>query len=442
MSANETTDVYEIARELRDAVGDMKGSIEKRLRALERGGGGEGFAPEDVATARVSMLGGHGGGAMRGFASWLQGIVVESDPVKGGYLVPPEHASEVWEMIAPASIGLESGFTVIPTSSDELHLPTVTDDAASWVAEATAIPQTDPLIGEVVARPRKIGAYVELSNELVSDSTPAALQVVSDSFTRALGRTLDQGFFVGPGTAPQILGLFNKPGITAVPGGGAIVNLDSIVSAIAALEARTSPPPASTCTRAHGRITSRSRKRPGHPAAAHRHGRGRRRRPALDPGRPRLHQLPAPAGQDRRRPGRSGGRRPARGGAGGRAPRASARTSAMRAISRWDIALPNAKAFVAITGVSGVTPIRWWPSRRRRRARRSSSRDDLAAGRGRRSSLPPPLALQAPRPALGRPPDDVHPRRVSFSRSRTFISTRRPRAPSSLRLTRHRLGRR
>jgi hypothetical protein len=38
-----TNDVYDIARELRDAVGEMKGSIEKRLRALERGG--DGFMP-------------------------------------------------------------------------------------------------------------------------------------------------------------------------------------------------------------------------------------------------------------------------------------------------------------------------------------------------------------------------------------------------------------
>jgi HK97 family phage major capsid protein len=233
-------DLLASARELKGAVGEMKqrsderiGDLEKRLRALERTDPA-GYVPGD--RGRLGRQGATGGGGRRGFALWLQNTLLEGDPAKGGVLVPPDQASAVWEMLGAASIGLASGFTIVDTDSDELHLPTVTDDGAAWTPEATAIADAEPTFAEVIARPRKLAAYVEIGNELIDDSSPAALDVVSQSVTRAMGRELDKGFFVGSGTAPEIRGLFNVVGIQTVAG-GAVADLDPVVDAIAALEA-------------------------------------------------------------------------------------------------------------------------------------------------------------------------------------------------------------
>jgi HK97 family phage major capsid protein len=160
----------------------------------------------------------------------------------GSYLVPDQYLmSGVWDRLAAASVGLASGFTVIDTVRDQLHIPKVTADggAAAWTAEGATITPGDPTLNEVIATPRKLAGLIQVSNETLADSNPALLDGgVFSPLLRNLALKLDLGFFEGVGTPPEIRGLKNVASIqTASMGvnGAAFTNLDPFADAIGLL---------------------------------------------------------------------------------------------------------------------------------------------------------------------------------------------------------------
>ena len=82
------------------------------------------------------------------------------------------------------------------TASHDFRVPVVTaDPTAAWTLEGAEITATDPTITEVVATPKKLAGLTVVSNELASDSSPAALQVVGDGLVRDLRRRIDAAYF-------------------------------------------------------------------------------------------------------------------------------------------------------------------------------------------------------------------------------------------------------
>ncbi len=172
---------------------------------------------------------------------WAQRSVFESTG-GGSFLVPPEYAHQLFDRLAAASVGLRSGFQIMQTGSSSLHIPTLTADAASaWVAEGAAITPTDPGFTEVIATPRKLAALVQLSNEMRRDSNPDVVTSTTMNLFRSLALKLDLGFFEGSGTPPEIKGLKNVSGIGTVTtlgaNGGTPTSLDPFADAIATLAA-------------------------------------------------------------------------------------------------------------------------------------------------------------------------------------------------------------
>ena len=56
------------------------------------------------------------------------------------------------------SVGLQSGFTILETDGDTLHVPKVTGDvAAAWTSEGNAITPADPTFSEDIAVPQARG---------------------------------------------------------------------------------------------------------------------------------------------------------------------------------------------------------------------------------------------------------------------------------------------
>jgi HK97 family phage major capsid protein len=158
----------------------------------------------------------------------------------GSYIVPEEYLPRVWDRLAAESVGLQSGFTVLETETDTLHVPKLTADAAAaWVAEAATISATDPTLSENIATPRKLAVLTQVSNELIADSNPRVLDVLFRNIFRSLGLKLDLGFYEGSGSAPEIRGLKNVSGIQSVSmgtNGAALTNLDPFADAIGLLE--------------------------------------------------------------------------------------------------------------------------------------------------------------------------------------------------------------
>ncbi|MGI8800817.1 MAG: phage major capsid protein [Solirubrobacteraceae bacterium] len=80
----------------------------------------------------------------------------------------------------------------------------------------------------------------------VADSNPQVLAVLEYQLTRSLALALDLGFFEGTGTAPQIRGLKNTPGIQTISmgtNGAAVLNFDVIAQALSLLATANAPGP-------------------------------------------------------------------------------------------------------------------------------------------------------------------------------------------------------
>jgi HK97 family phage major capsid protein len=182
---------------------------------------------------------GNKGGLGELIAPFSKGLAEGSG--SGSFVVPPQFAGSVWDRLAAESVALRSGIAVIETTSDELHLPRLTADAtANWTSEGDPISDSEPTLDEVIARPRKLAALVALTNELIADSHPAVLDVVTGNLVRSLALKLDAGIYNGSGIAPEITGLVNQSDIQGVEMGGGdgapIENLDPLAEAISLLE--------------------------------------------------------------------------------------------------------------------------------------------------------------------------------------------------------------
>jgi len=158
----------------------------------------------------------------------------------GAALSPVEYGQAFFDLLAPLSVGLASGFTVIDTHLSALKLPALSaDPGASWTPEGAIINEIDPGAAYVTATPKKLAALVTASNEVLVDSSPAALGVLEHQLARSLSLGLDAGFFTGTGTGAQIRGLKNVSGIQTLSmgtNGGSLSNFDVFAQALGLLE--------------------------------------------------------------------------------------------------------------------------------------------------------------------------------------------------------------
>ena len=171
------------------------------------------------------------------------------DAGAGSQFTPADFPNRFFDLLGAASVGLRSGFTVIPTDRDVLTVPRLTADVTSaWVAQAGTITSTDLTADSITATPRKLAALEAVANEALDDSTPALADIIARSLIRSIALKADIGFYQGSGTAPEIRGLANVAGIqseTSLGANGATpTNLDQIATAIGLLEAANAEPTA------------------------------------------------------------------------------------------------------------------------------------------------------------------------------------------------------
>jgi HK97 family phage major capsid protein len=118
----------------------------------------------------------------------------------------------------------------VQTGAHSLRVPRVTaDPTAAWTAEGAEIAASDPTLDEIDIVPKKLAGLVVISNELATDSSPAALQVVGSGLVRDLARKVDQAFF-GSTVSNGPSGLLSITP-TAVDAGDDWVDLDAFEEA-------------------------------------------------------------------------------------------------------------------------------------------------------------------------------------------------------------------
>jgi HK97 family phage major capsid protein len=160
-------------------------------------------------------------------------------------LTPTAVATTLFDRLRASAVMLNTGMSVLNMpDADSVTYPQITGDVSpAMYAEAAAITPGDPTFSSVTATPRKLAHLVQMSNEVLDDSTPPLEGVLRDHLLRTLALKLDQQLLEGTGSAPEIRGLKNVASIQtlAAATNGAQPTFDNFADALALLEAVNVP---------------------------------------------------------------------------------------------------------------------------------------------------------------------------------------------------------
>ena len=141
----------------------------------------------------------------------------------GGFLVGTENMSFI-EVLRNRSVAYRMGARRLAGLVGNVTVPRQTAAAtAYWLStEATAITESQQTFGQMSLTPKTVGAYTEISRQLMLQSSPDAESIVTADLGKVAGLALDIGVLRGSGSSGEPTGIVNTGGIGAVAGAGFI----------------------------------------------------------------------------------------------------------------------------------------------------------------------------------------------------------------------------
>jgi len=145
-------------------------------------------------------------------------------PSEGGFLIPERLRSELLAesletaIVRPRArvIPMDAPQVPIPMINDESHASSVFGGIVAYWTEAAGTPsETSPEFGRAVLSARKLVAYTETDNELLTDSGQALDALIGQLFPEALAWYEDLAFLVGNGVG-QPKGVLNSSAAVSV----------------------------------------------------------------------------------------------------------------------------------------------------------------------------------------------------------------------------------
>ena len=137
-----------------------------------------------------------------------------TSPSDGGYLVPEIYASEIIELLYPATVIYELGARRLGMANGNLNLPKIkTGSRAMYTGENRSIPKTAPKFGNLKLSAKKLTALIPMSNDLLRSTNFDNDVVVGQDVTKQMALGIDWGAFLGTGGEFQPLGLLHNKGV-------------------------------------------------------------------------------------------------------------------------------------------------------------------------------------------------------------------------------------
>lgn len=150
----------------------------------------------------------------------------------GSGVVPTLVNSDVWYQLIGRLAITESGARVMVLPNGSYDVPQEsTSPSASWLAEMDTMSDAGGAFSKVGIAPHKLGALVEVSNELLSDAPQLADEVIRTSLVNAMTRALNTGFLVGSGASNQPTGIFEASGLSGGDQSEAALTPDLLITA-------------------------------------------------------------------------------------------------------------------------------------------------------------------------------------------------------------------
>jgi HK97 family phage major capsid protein/HK97 family phage prohead protease len=149
----------------------------------------------------------------------------------GGYLVGTGVMSFI-DILRNRSVAMRLGATTMPGLVGSVSIPKqLTASTAYWFADETGTATESNLtFGQVTLVPKTVGGYVEISRQLLLQSTPNAEGIVNADLARVIGLAVDSAAIAGPGTAGQPTGVRNSTGFgTANPSTGTAIGYADMI---------------------------------------------------------------------------------------------------------------------------------------------------------------------------------------------------------------------
>ena len=152
----------------------------------------------------------------------------------GGFLIPPEYAAEIIELLNAAAVVRKAGARAIPMPRGTMSFRKKTAaSTAYWVGESSTITASQPTGGIVIMSGKKLAALIPTSNDLLRNASPEADALIRDELVirHALGE--DSAYLRGVGTDFTPKGIrywANASNVTAATQAGASATLYEVIN--------------------------------------------------------------------------------------------------------------------------------------------------------------------------------------------------------------------
>jgi HK97 family phage major capsid protein len=137
----------------------------------------------------------------------------------GGYLVATENVGFI-EMLRNRSVAMRMGVRRLSGLQGSVTIPRQSvAGTAVWLAnEASTITESTPTFVQVAMSPKSVGAYSEISRQLLLQSNPGAEGIVTDDLAQVVAIAADLAVLNGSGGSGQPTGIIGTSGIGGVIG--------------------------------------------------------------------------------------------------------------------------------------------------------------------------------------------------------------------------------
>lgn len=159
-------------------------------------------------------------------------VTMPSQPEDGGVLVRDEYRDMIG-LLRDQLVTRQLGATVLTGLTGNVAFPTHTQGAVStWKQEVENLDKSNIKFGQAGMAPKRLGTYVDISKQLIIQSSIDIEAFVRNEITTSVNYAVDRAAIYGDGQDNEPTGLLNTPAIAKLVGGanGAIPNLATLVA--------------------------------------------------------------------------------------------------------------------------------------------------------------------------------------------------------------------
>lgn len=140
---------------------------------------------------------------------------------QGGNLVATDLlAANFIDLLRARMVLAGLGATVLDGLMGNVAIPSQTAGAATyWVAEATAVTESQAVFGQVAMTPKTVGMFTDYTRKTLLQATPSIEMLVRADLANGIANEIDRVGIAGTGSGAEPRGVINTAGIGAVAGG-------------------------------------------------------------------------------------------------------------------------------------------------------------------------------------------------------------------------------